>query len=226
MKSLYTSLAFISMLSAFGHAATLVSINVDTGARVLRNQSSVALTGGSTTVDFDGAVFQIGYYSTATTANNFGNGTFIALTGEGSFFNVPTTIGDSKDNGAGNGEIFSNRLDIFTGQNGGVNDGLLPSPGTPLSLLIYNNTNIALSSHYEAISNDLWLWATPANDPSQPIVNINFDDSGLVAKSGTNVASPGSNVNTNTPVVPEPTSAALLLVGLVSIAARRRREAK
>ena len=67
MKSLYTSLAFISMLSAFGHAGTLVSINVDTGARVLRNQSSVALTGGSTTVDFDGAVFQIGYYSTATT---------------------------------------------------------------------------------------------------------------------------------------------------------------
>ena len=229
MKSLKSFLLPIAAFAGFSmstYGATQVTVTIDTGSRSLRDQLNVALTGGSAAVNGDGAVFQLGYYSGASLGSNFGNGNFVALTGQGSLFNVSTTIGDAVFNTTGNGELFSVPLDIFTGLNGGVNDGLLPTAGTPLSARFFNATTIALSTYFEAVSNNSWLWQAPANSPSQPNISINLDDPGLVAKSGTNVATPGTTIKTNTLIVPEPTSATLMMVGFVSLASRRRRQAK
>ena len=224
-KSLLTGIACFFALTVFSQGAAMVSFFIDSGNRALRNQSGAALTGGSPAVNFDGAVLQVGYFSSATAGNNFA-GNFIPLTGEGSLFNVKTTIGDSILNGGGNGNIFSDRLDLLTGLNGGANDGLLPAANTPLSIRFYNATTIAASTFFETVSNNIWLFKTPAAAPNNPTVNLFFDSAGLVAKSGAIVAAPGTNINTNTPTAaPEPTSAALLMVGLVSLASRRRRSA-
>lgn len=229
-KYLFISLACFSVLTVFSHGAAFVSLFIDSGStRTLRNQANALLTGGSTAVNFDGAVVQVGYYTSATIGNNFGTAgsAFIPLTGESSLFNVRTTVGDSILNGGDNGTLFSDRLDIIAGLNGGANDGLFPAANTPLSIRIFNNTTIASSTFVESVSNNLWLWKTPAAAPNNPIINLFFDSVGLVAKSGAVVAPTSSNIQTNTPTAaPEPTSAALLMVGLVSLASRRRRVAK
>ena len=209
------------LLSAFSYGAAQVQMTIDTGSRSLQNQSGVALTAGALGVDGDGAVFQVGYYVGAAVNNNFGNGEFIALTGPTSLFGVTTSIGDSFNNGAGNGEVFSLPLAIFSG---GSNDSLLPSAGTPLSARFFNGTTIAQSSFFQAVSNNLWVWLTPAVVPNNPSIELNFESAGLIAKDGTNVATPGTNIRTSVAIVPEPATMSLMLVGLVSFASRRRRQ--
>ena len=228
IKIVSASMACIALMTVCSQGAALVTFNIDTGNRLLRDNTGAALTPGVLGTDHDGAVVQIGYFQSATVGNNFGNGTFVALTGEGSVFGVlPTTIGDSFNNGTIAGQYFSDPINLFAGTNGGANDGLFPAVNTPLSIRFYNKTTIALSTFSETVSNNLWLWKAPANSPSQPIINLSFDSAGLLARSGAVVATPGSNINTSTPTAaPEPTSAALLLVGLVSLASRRRRVAK
>jgi hypothetical protein len=223
LKPLSLSGACMAALLTFSQAAPLVTFNIDSGSRSLRDNLGVPLTVGNPSLNGDGAILQIGYYSTATIADNF-SGTFIPLTGAGSLFGVVTTIGDTASNGPSDGEIFTDPINLFGGTNGGVNDGLFPAPGTPLSIRLFNSTTLGGATFTESISNDLWLWQTPANAPSQPIINLFLGSAGLTAKSGASVSSPSANVGTNTPVVPEPTSAALMMVGLLSLAARRRRQ--
>ena len=227
MKSkriLLASLVCCSLFTAYCDGAAFVTLFVDSGStRELRNQSAAPLFGGSSGIDGDGAVVQIGYFTDATAGNNFGNGNFVPLSGEGSLFNVSTTVGDSVNNGGDTGTLFSDALNIFAGLNGGANDGLFPAVDTPLSIRIFNNTTIAASTFYEAISNNLWKWKAPSETP--PVVQLFLDSAGLVAKSGTNVAPTSANIQTNTQIVPEPTSAALIMVGMLSLAARRRRQA-
>lgn len=229
MKSIYLNLACLALFTAFSQGASLVTVNISTDNRVLRDAAGAALTGGST-ADGNGAVVQVGYYTNATVGNNFGNAlsTFVPLTGEGSLFNVVTTIGDANANGAGSGTLFSNALNIFAGLNGGANDGLFPTVGTPLSIRFFNATTIAASTFSESISNNLWLWKAPAAAPTQPILNLFLDDAGLVAKNPLNVnaGTAGTSLRTFTPTAsaPEPASSALLMVGLVSLAVRRRRQ--
>lgn len=229
-KLLLTSLTCFSALTVFSHGAAFVSLFIDSGnVRTFRNQSNALLTGGNTGVNFDGAIVQVGYFTGATVGTNFGTGgsTFVPLTGEGSLFGVNTTVGDSVLNGGDNGTLFSDRLDISLGLNGGANDALLPAANTPLSIRIFNNTTIATSTFFEVVSNNLWLWKTPATAPNNPIVNLFFDSAGLIAKSGAAVGVPNSSIQTTTPTAaPEPTSAALLMIGLVSLASRRRRVVK
>jgi hypothetical protein len=92
----------------------------------------------------------------------------------------------------------------------------------------------AAQDHILDLSNvsGLWNWKTPAVAP--PSILISFDDAGLVSRAdGANNRTPSAvaptttNLSTTNPATtPEPTSAALMMVGLVSLAARRRRQAK
>lgn len=227
MKPLHLTLTLLALLTTYSYGAPLVTLSIDSGGRTLRDLGGTALTAG-TAASGDGAVVQIGYYTGATAGNNFGlpGAQWNALTGEGSLFGVSTTIGDTVPSGAGPGKIFTDDLNVFTGTNGGVNDGLLPAANQVLSIRLYNTASLGTATFFNAVSNNSWLWATPANSPSQPLIFLFLDDPGLVAQNLVPVGTAGSNVNTTIPIVPEPTSTALLMLGLVSLASRRRRVAK
>ena len=81
------SSVLVLLLSAIQCDASIATINFDSGSQTLFNSNhSSLLTGGSPTLDGDGAVLQLGYFSGATGLQPFGaagNGTWIALTGEG-----------------------------------------------------------------------------------------------------------------------------------------------
>lgn len=214
-----TSLA----LSGLANAAALVTVAVSTDGRSLQDAAGVALTGGSSTITGDGTAVQIGYYQGAT-ANTifFGNGdesTFVPLIGSGSVLGLNLTIGDTAANQAANGEIFAD-IDI-TGSN-----AAFPAAGVPLVMRFFTTTSLTgAGSKFEAISNLAWKWANPVDLPSIARVDMNFDISGMVAKSGTNIAAPGSAIRASSPnplAVPEPSSMLLLSIGaLVSLKRRR-----
>ena len=231
MKILLTRFGILTfaVYAQVGFGAAIVKVNMDSGSRTLVNASAVPLTNGSPTPanDGNGAVLQLGYYGSSTVGNNF-LGTWTPITGAGgpnSAFST-TSIGDANANGAGSGTFAMNLVfDTL-----GTTSNVVPPVGQVLSLRIYDAISIAGASRFMSLSDDLWLWK-PAGNPndSTNIVNISLDDAGLKIQnaSGTGSAiAPSGNISTNIPVVPEPTSAALLMLGLVSLAARRRRAAK
>ena len=223
MKSLRFTLTLLALFTAYSHGAPLVTLSIDSGNRILRDSGGAALLAGGAGTG-DGTVVQIGYYTGSIVGNNFGNAgaNWTPLTGAGSVFGVTTTIGDTAANGGTAGKIFTDDLNIFT--TGGANDLLLPSSGQVLSIRIYNATSLGAATFFNAVSNNTWLWATPANSPNQPLIALFLDDPGLVSQSGAVVIAAGTSVSTTIPTgVPEPTSAALLMIGLVSLASRRRR---
>ena len=186
-----------ALLACDSHGVAVTIVSVDTGSRSLQNALSVALTGGSPVVNGDGAAVQIGYYQGATVANKFGNGddcNFVTLIGAGNVLGLNLTVGDTAANGAGNGQIFADS-NVSGRGSGGLTDPLFPPAGTPLVVRFFSATTVSGSQHFEAISNNSWLWINPVNGPPS-MVFINFDDPGLVSKSGANVSAPGSSIRT------------------------------
>lgn len=227
MKILKPALAIILVLPALCSAAT-IAIDIQSGGKSLRDGLNNPLSGGNPAVNRDGTQVVLGYFSGATQANPFGTGgtdafsSFTALTGPGTPWGVNFTIGDDVVNGTGNGEIFK---DIFTISDG-ISPQLLPGVGTPLVLRFFDsNKTLVLDLANTA---GLWNWKAPNTPP--PAVNINLDDPGLVSRAvgpnnRGNASASAANLQTNNPVVPEPGSVLLLSLGLVSLAARRRRAA-
>lgn len=223
------SIAFALVVTSVGmlsYGATLVTtVNFDSGSRLLVNSNGVTPLTGGTIADGNGAVLQLGYFSTSTAADLF-SGTFVPLTGEGSLNTTfaNSSIGDQTANGGVDGR-FALTLN-FTSGNAGTGNSL-PAANTFLAIRFYNATTIASSTFFETIADTAWLWKSPSNPPSN--VSISLDDSGLKRQSNPGAASPaaGTPISTAIPTAaPEPTSTALVLVGLVSLAARRRRSAK
>jgi hypothetical protein len=216
--------------------ADTTTVSFDSGSQTVFDQNTGAtnaLTGG-TTSDGDGAVLQLGYYSTAS-VNNWFSGTWIPLSGEGSantaiiVGSVPaeqynhTSIGDLNGNGAGNG-TFALSLN-FTALDPTSGNNLPPSPTIPLSIRIYNGTSIATSTFYNAVSDNLWLWKTPATPPVN--VTMSLDDTGLQWQSIIMGQNGNTAFHTTITLVPEPSSIALVIlgVGLIPLARLRRRKA-
>lgn len=226
-------LAFVLTATAgFGSSTTQVSF--DSGSFVLFSLGGVTpLTAGSPLINGDGAILQLGYYSSATVGNNF-LGTWIPLTGEGSLntggstdsvggttFN-DTTIGDAvNDGGAGAGQ-FALSLKFDAGVSNTFNS--LPGATTiPLAIRIYNGTTIASSTHFNVVSRDAWLWQTPAEPaPFPPTIAISLDQPGLEWESIAVNGQAPSTAFTTSIAVPEPSSVFLFGLGLASLISRRR----
>lgn len=228
MKLLNITVSTLAILQAVCGAAT-IAIDIDSGAKSIRDDSNVALSAGVFGTAFDGTQVRLGYFADGSVAAPFGAtgvdaiSSFIALTGPGTPFGVNFTIGDDPTNLTGNGELFVNAFAINTG----IQDSLFPSStSVPLVLRFYN----AAQDKVLDLSNTsgLWNWKLPDSPASS--LTLNLDSGGLVSRGvGLNnrtTAAAGSTPQTLNSVVPEPTSAALMLVGLVSLASRRRRQAK
>jgi len=229
IKTVLAIISALPVLQAATYGAAITSVNLDaTGdVKIANSNGTTLLTGGTYALDNDGAVLQLGYFSSATVANNF-NGTWVALTGEGSLntaFNN-TTFGDTNGsfpfNDTGDGQ-FSLTVNFELGS--GTSGNSLPTAGTPLAIRFYNSTSVAGATFFETISNDLWLWQAPLNPPFSPSIDLYISDSGGELQSG-GPAPVSGNIATTIPVVPEPTSIALMMLGLVSLTTRRRRPAK
>jgi len=231
---LIVSVAAAALLSKAARADSItVNWNNDSST-LLRTAANVALTQGSATTNNDGALIQLGYFSTGTTTNNF-SGTWIPLTGA---TNVnPTTIGDSADlTGAGNG-VFQFNTTFNTGTTNvqvyvsGFDDGAyqtqssvsisstVPPDGQVLAIRFFDPN----TSQYNTVSTDLstWKWKSPDNVSS---ININLatDLASLEWESVEMFGLTGTEFKTVLPI-PEPSTYALLCVGAFGMMALRRR---
>jgi len=228
MKQFVITLSTLALLQALSSAATL-AIDIDSGSKVIHSDVGVPLSAGNLLTPLDGTQVRLGYFTDGTVASPFGsNGvdaisSFVALTGPGTPFGVNFTVGDLVSNGAGNGELFVDAFAINTG----IQDSLFPSStSVPLVLRFFNATQDKVLDISNI--NGLWNWKLPDSPASS--ISINLSSAGVVVR--------GTGLNNRTPVaasatpqtlnsiVPEPTSTALLMVGLVSLAARRRRQVK
>ena len=208
--------------------ADQTTVSFDSGNQTVFDQGNTPLSGG-TTVDGDGFVLQLGYF---TGANFTGN--FIVLAGEGTANSAALipgsngtgtesyndlSIGDLTANGAGNGQ-FAVSLDFITSTTSGNN---LPTAGTQLALRFYNTPSITPGSLYNTVSSSLWTWTAPATPPSN--VTLSLDDANLVWESIVRFGQPGSTAF-HTTVVPEPATVSSFVLGagfLGAVLIRRRR---
>ena len=222
---------FILASVADGDAA-IATVSFDSGSKMVYDlNGTTVLTGGSPTIDGDGAVLQLGYFSSATSSQPF-SGTWIALTGEGGANSAfaDTTVGNLFSQGAGHG-TFAMTLTFDTAVAG--KNASLPSANTPLGIRIYNNTSIATSTHYMTISSPLttWQWVPPNNPPNNPSVNLSLDDPSLRLQNGTlvgaGVVGPNgfsTTLPTGLAPVPEPSTFLFAaLTGLATLLPRSRR---
>ena len=225
-KKLILSTVFAaSLLAGTSHAAivTSVDINWDGGngiATLFKNQSGTLLSNGVLTTDGDGFALQLGYFDGASTASNFA-GTWIPLTGFGTLNTQYSsfTVGDGE--GAA-GEVYGS----FKFEPAVVARGSsLPVSGTiPLSIRFYNASTVGAATFFNTVSNDTWLWRTPASDQPVPPAPVNIQNLGALEYQSIALGQPGSSAASTTIPIPEPTSAFLVAVGAAGLMMRRRRQ--
>jgi hypothetical protein len=228
------------------------STSTTQNAILFRDAGGTALSQGVATTNTDGMLVQLGYFNAATTANNFGDGTWVPLTGF-TFSSLPTqpartSIGDSFNNtGSGNGVIDFQTFFLpgenqpyvydpsFSGayqtQSSITITNSLPQTGQVLSIRFYDATTNA--GHYNTVSADNWTWQSP-NTAGGGQVNISIatlyaDGPGgslpdLEWQSVSVFGLNGTEFRTVLPI-PEPSSLALFGIGLVAIPLLRRRKA-
>ena len=208
---------------------------------LLRDAAGVPLSQGTATVNTDGFLVQLGYYSMATVGNNFA-GVWIPITGAIGTAN-PTTVGDSPDlSGFGNGVISFNtgftlnttNVQVYAPADAGdyITQSSIQITGTTppanqIMAIRFYDTTTGTTGFYNAVSADDWTWQVPTTVGGGAIVNYDMEAAflGIGLALEFEVGGPGA-FRTVIPV-PEPSTYALFFLGLATAAyARRRLKAK
>lgn len=225
-RSLAASFFAVALTTvALGDPSTQVNFN--SGSFTFQTNLGVDLSPGGP-ADGNGTVIQLGYFSGATAGDNF-LGTWIPLTGEGSAntgqidgltinFNQ-TSIGDSFTGTANTPGTFALGV-VFDTAVSNKSQNLPGSTSIPLAIRFYNTTTVTGASLYNTVSSDLWMWQTPGPGPIPPTLNLSLDDLGLQWES---IDLHGLAATQFRTVIPEPSAASLILLGIAGLGLRRRR---
>jgi hypothetical protein len=239
-KKILLSLAIFCAAVPLGFAQTEVT-QVDwfnNAATLFRDAGGTALTQGNASLNSDGALIQLGYFSAGTAANNFA-GNWIPITGFGAA-SPRTAIGDSPDlSGAGDGRIgfstvfrnTSNLVQVFDPTLGDTGAYItqssitittaVPPSGQVLAIRFYNN-NTGTGS-YNTVSSDNWTWISPTDAGSNVLLNlVSANTNGTLEFESFPAFGAAGNFRTVI-AIPEPSTYALLLVGLAGVLFVRRR---
>lgn len=141
----------------------------------LRDMAGNPLTQGNASLNCDGDLIQLGYFTTATTANKF-SGTWIPLTGAPG--QPRTTIGDSFNlAGSGDGVVQFNTfflsgtatVEVYDASDSGhyqtqsaIGVSATTPPENQILALRFYDTADGRSGHYNTVSSDTWRWKAPA----------------------------------------------------------------
>tara|TARA_B110000908_G_scaffold125566_1_gene147218 strand:- start:363 stop:1010 length:648 start_codon:yes stop_codon:yes gene_type:complete len=215
MNSVTIHLAAILIGASASNAASSAYFLTNNEATTIKDAGGSALTSGVGTVQGDGAIIQLGYFSTST--NSF-SGTWNAIAGIGS-------LNPSLDPRVGDFDTQSDIPDGFfsisvTFDDGAGTDVGLPAADTQLAIRFYDTAtegNLS-SANFNTATNNLWTFnalGDPA--PTDRILDI-------TQTTGTTVWEDSGNAfKTSITAVPEPSSFALLGLGALAMTFRRKK---
>ena len=199
----------------------ILALSVNSGYSALtivgssQNSYNFALSSGA--VLPDGGIFTIGYYSSPLSSSYFSG-----LTTASSFETGWTSLASSASNTYDYQGLRSASIELATGVN--------THEGKTLTMLVGNAGTISGSSQVGVFSNSAWI--IPANPTGITPADLGADifDSGTVAYFGSlslgTGAYPGDGVVNSANlgvVIPEPSSASLLAIGVAGLVALRVR---
>lgn len=211
-----TIITFLIYLASLpSHAASTQIIAANLGSPVFDN-TGTELSVGVDTVNGDGDLFEIGYFTGDTATFS---GTWTAITGVSSSNPVViSTIGDL-DGQDGFTPVpagqFSTAFEFDDTVPGTTND--LPASNAQLAIRFYDGAT-RVGSMYNTVTSSSWQFKSLSATPSPPFPNLDLSDSQV-----TLVWEDSSNPFKTT-LVPEPSSVALLGLGGLALVLRRRRQ--